>query len=106
MNITAKKITKGSVFKIYFLGLAGGFSVLFLISGILAIFGAETVKWEEQPVTGFKGFVTAMLMWPVFSFLFAGFMWLISILGLWLYSLIRPITISFKDMVVEESDNA
>ncbi len=105
MNITAKKLTKGSVFKIYFLGLAGGFFVLFLIFGISAIFGAETVKWEGQPITGFMGLVTAMLMWPFFSFFFAGFMWLISILGLWLYSLIRPITISFKDVVMDDSDN-
>ena len=106
MNITAKKLTKGSIFKIYFLGLAGGFFFLFFIFGISAIFGAETVKWEEQPITGFKGFIAAMLMWPFFSFFFAGSMWLISLLGLWLYSLIRPITISFKDVVVEESNNA
>ncbi|RMA77495.1 hypothetical protein [Umboniibacter marinipuniceus] len=106
MKITAKKLTKGSVFKIYFLGLAGGFFVLFFIFGISAIFGAETVKLEGQPVTGIMGFVTAMLMWPFFSFFFAGFMWLISILGLWLYSLIKPITISFKGVADEKSENA
>lgn len=106
MDITAKKITKGSVFKIYFLGLAGGFFVLFFIFGISAMFGAETVKWEEKPITGIMGFVTAMLMWPFFSFFFAGFMWLISILGLWLYSLVKPITISFKDVVKSDTDNA
>lgn len=106
MDITAKKISKGSVFKIYFLGLAGGFFVLFFIFGVSAIFGAETVKWEEQPITGIMGFITAMLMWPFFSFFFAGFMWLISILGLWLYSFIKPITISFKDVVASDSDNA
>lgn len=106
MDITARKISKGSVFKIYFLGLAGGFFVLFFIFGISAIFGAETVKWEEQPITGIKGFIAAMLMWPFFSFFFAGFMWLISILGLWLYSLIKPITISFKGVVTSDADNA
>jgi len=106
MNITAKKISKGSVFKIYFLGLAGGFFVLFFIFGVSAIFGAETVKWEEQPITGIMGFIIAMLMWPFFSFFFAGFMWLISILGLWLYSFIKPITISFKGVVTNDSDNA
>ncbi len=106
MNITAKKLTKGSVFKIYFWGLTGGFFVLFLIFAISAFFGAETVKWNNEPVTGFMGFVTAILMWPVFSFIFAGVMWLISILGLWLYSLIKPITISFKDVITNDADNA
>lgn len=106
MEVTAKKISKSSIFKIYFIGLSGGFFVLFLIFGVAAIFGAETVKWENQPVTGFMGLITAMLMWPFFSFLFAGFMWLISILGLWLYSFIKPITISFKGVVTRESNNA
>jgi len=106
MDITAKKITKGSVFKINFIGLATGFFIIFLIFGVLAIFGAETVKWEDQPITGVKGFITAMLMWPFFSFFFAGFVWLISILGLWLYSFIKPITISFKDIVKSDKNNA
>ena len=102
MNITAKKISKGSVFKIYFLGIAGGFFIPFLIFGISAIFGAETVRWQDGFVTGFMGFVAAMIMWPFFSFFFAAFMWLISIFGLWLYSLIKPITISFKGVIEEE----
>ena len=106
MNITAKKLTKGSVFKIYFLGLAGGFFIPFFIFGVSAIFGAETVKWEDEPITGFMGFVAAMIMWPCFSFFFASFMWLISILGLWLYSLIKPITISFTDVIEDEQSNA
>ena len=101
MNITAKKISKGSVFKIYFFGLTGGFFIPFLIFGVSAVFGAETVQWQGGYVTGFAGFVAAMIMWPCFSFLFAGFMWLVSILGLWLYSLIKPITISFKGVVEE-----
>lgn len=105
MNVTANKITKGSIFKIYFIGLAGGFFAMFFIFGVLAIFGAETVRWEQKPITGFMGFILAMIMWPLFSFFFAGFMWVISILGLWLYSLIRPITISFKGAVSNETDN-
>jgi hypothetical protein len=105
MKVTAQKISKGSVFKIYFIGLGGGFFILFLIFGISAMFGAEAVKWEEEPVTGIRGFVVAMLMWPFFTIMFSGFMWLISILGLWLYSLLRPINVTFKNIVSDDVPN-
>jgi len=106
MDITAKKITKGSVFKIYFIGLAGGFFVLFFILGVLAIFGAQTVTLGEQPIIGIMGFIAAMVMWPIFSFFYAVSMWLISILGLWLYSFVKPITISFKDVISNDANDA
>ena len=101
MNITAKKISKASVFKIYIIGLGLGLFVFFLIMGLSALFGSQTVKFNGESVTGFMGLVVALCMWPIFSVIFAGFMWLISILGLWVYSVFYPITISFKEMDVE-----
>ncbi|KUJ84384.1 hypothetical protein AWR36_001385 [Microbulbifer flavimaris] len=99
MEITARKISKRSVFKIYFLGLSGGFFFLFLFYGIRALFGAETVKWDGEPVTGVAGLAISVIMWPVMSFIFSAFMWLFSVVGLWMYSLINPITISFQGVV-------
>jgi len=106
MNITAQAISKGSVFKIYFIGLTVGFFILFMSFGIAAIFGANTVIWDDEPVTGSKGFVTAMLIWPFFSLIFTVLMWLVSILGLWLYSLVRPITINFTNASPIDDKNA
>jgi hypothetical protein len=105
MIITAQKISKRSIFKIYFIGLTGGFFILFLLFGILAIFGADTIKLGEKSITGFMGFVTAILMWPIFSLMFTVLMWLISILGLWLYSLVRPISINLKNVISEDKPN-
>jgi hypothetical protein len=105
MIITAQKISKRSIFKIYFIGLTGGFFILFLLFGILAIFGADTIKLGEKSITGFMGFVTAILMWPIFSLMFTVAMWLISILSLWLYSLVRPISINLKNVISEDKPN-
>jgi hypothetical protein len=105
MIITAQKISKRSIFKIYFIGLTGGFFILFLLFGILAIFGADTIKLGEKSITGFMGFVTAILMWPIFSLMFTVLMWPISILGLWLYSLVRPISINLKNVISEDKPN-
>ena len=96
MEVIANKISKKSLFKLLFIGLSFGFLVFFLMCGIAAIFGAETVKWEETPVTGFSGLLLALAMWPIFSFFFAGFIWTFSILGLWIYSFIRPLKVVFK----------
>jgi len=106
MNITAQAISKASVFKIYFIGLTIGFFILFLAFGVAAIFGANTVIWDNEPVTGSKGFVTAILIWPFFSLIFTVLMWLVSILGLWLYSLVKPITINFKSVSATDDKNA
>ena len=99
MEVIAHKISKRSYFKLLFIGLSLGFLVFFMFCGIAALFGAETVKWEETPVTGFPGLLLALAMWPFFSFTFAGFIWCFSIFGLWIYSFIRPLKITFKDVV-------
>lgn len=56
MEITAKKISKRSLFKILFIGLSLGFFTFFLVCGVASLFGAETVNWNETPVTGTSGF--------------------------------------------------
>ena len=96
MEVIASKISKKSLFKLLFIGLSFGFLVFFLMCGIAAIFGAETVRWEETPITGFSGLLLALAMWPIFSFFFAGFIWIFSILGLWIYSFMRPLKVVFK----------
>ncbi len=102
MEITVKKISKRSLFKMLFIGFSLSFFVFFLICGIASIFGAETVKWEETPVTGVSGLLLALAMWPIFSFFLALFMWCFVAFGLWIYSLAKPLNLVFKE--TEESN--
>lgn len=95
MNIEVKKITKGSLFKLLFVGGLFGFFFLFIACGIAAYFGAETISVNGENVTGFKGLTSAIIMWPFFSAAFAGFMWLFMAFGLWIYSLFKPLKLSF-----------
>lgn len=99
MIIVARKISRDSVFRILFIGLGGTFFMLFLLLGIGALFGADTVSFDDEPVTGIKGLGVALLMWPVFSFLMSAFLWCACIFGLWLYSLFAPIKVEFKNVV-------
>lgn len=97
MEITVKKISKRSLFKMLFIGFSLSFFVFFLMCGIASIFGAETVKWDETPVTGVSGLLLALAMWPIFSFFLALFMWCFVAFGLWIYSLAKPLNLVFKE---------
>ena len=68
-----------------------------LLCGIAAYFGAETVKVNNANVTGVKGLVSAIVMYPLFLILFSFFAWIGSALGLWMYSWFRKIELEFVD---------
>ena len=99
MEVVAQKISKKSLFKLLATGLSLGFLVFFSICGVAAIFGAETVHWNEEPITGLNGLITALLMWPFFSLFFTGFIWLVTVFGLWIYSFAKPVKVSFKNVI-------
>ena len=46
MEITAKKISKKSLFKLLAIGFTFGVSIFAILCGIAALFGAETVEWS------------------------------------------------------------
>ena len=99
MIVTAEKISKASLFKLIFTWFSLGMFAFFLVCGTAAIFGAETVHFENQPITGIKGFIAAMIMWPIFSFFITAFFWLFGVLGLWFYSFYKPLTVRFKGKI-------
>ena len=102
MNITAQKISKASFFKLNLIAFGIGFFFFFLICGVAAIFGAETVKWEGQPVTGINGLLLALAMWPFFTLFITAFLWVFGVFGLWVYSFFKPIKVRFKGSVTSE----
>lgn len=101
MQIEAKKISKASLFRLITLGLGCGFFVFFTLCGVASIFGAETVSWNGESVTGVMGLVAALLMWPIFSLFFSLFIWLVSIFGLWVYSFFGTLKFEFRDVVTK-----
>ncbi|EGU44309.1 hypothetical protein A3712_07990 [Vibrio sp. HI00D65] len=100
MEITVKKISKRSLFKMLFIGFSLSFFVFFLICGVASIFGAETVKWEQTPVTGLSGLLLALAMWPMFSLFLTLFMWCFAAFGLWIFSLVKPLKLVFKETTI------
>jgi hypothetical protein len=97
MKIIAKKLTKGSLFRLIFISSFIPMGLFFLFCGLAAIGGAATVKWNNEAVTGGKGFGAALLMYPFFMGFFTVFTWIPTALGLWIYSWFKPLNLEFVE---------
>ena len=103
-EITVRRISAGSLFKLAGLGLVLTLVPFTTFMGVFALFGAHTVNWNGQAITGVAGLVSSpfigLFIAGCFTLLLGGCM----ALGLWLYSLFRPITVLAK--IGDASDNA
>ena len=95
--VEAKKISKASLFKLMLTGASIGLFLLFLLFGIAALYGYETVSFNDKYVTGVWGLIVALLMWPIFSLIFTCFGWTIITFGLWIYSFFRVLRVAFRE---------
>ena len=96
--VEARKISKASLFKLMLTGASIGLFLLFLLCGIAAIYGYETVSFNDKYITGLWGLITALLMWPIFSLLFTCFGWVVITFGLWIYSFFRDLRVAFREV--------
>jgi len=91
--LVVQKVKAASIYKLLLLGLATSFIPLGVLFGVLAFFGADTVKWNKEPIHG----VVALLAGPGISvfvaLLFTAIVGTLTCFGLWLISRIRPISI-------------
>lgn len=99
MEIVAKKISKKSLFKVIAIGFTLGISTFSILCGVAAFFGSNTVEWNGIHRTGIEGLLYSFLIGPILGFFSACFIWLFTVLGLWLYSFARPVKVTFKQPV-------
>lgn len=100
MRIRAKKLSKGSLFKLIFIGFCVPLVPFILLCGIASVFGAATITVNDRPVTGIMGLITSVIMCPIFCFLFTSIVWVMFAFGLWIYSKFRKIELEFADAEV------
>lgn len=103
MRIRARKMTKGSLLKILFIGHAITLIPFTLVCGIASAFGAHTITVNDKYLTSSEGLIASLLLGPLFCLLFTVAGWLIFAIGLWMYSLFSPIELEFIDAEVISS---
>ncbi len=106
MKINAKKIKKGSLFKLILVSMVVPTGLFFLLCGLASVFGSETVKWNNEPVTGINGLFAAIAMYPFFVVILTAILWVGAAIGLWAYSWFKNLELEFVEgKVISSSDD-
>lgn len=90
-----KRLTTGNIFKLLLLGTSCSIIPFSLVMGILSIFGASTVTWNDQPLTGVTGLIASPFIGAFIALLLSGIFGLFIALGLWFYSRFKPLTVQY-----------
>ncbi len=93
--LVVRKVRAATVFKLLLLGLIISFVPLGVVFGIAGFFGADSVKWNNQPIHGAAALFAGPAVGAFVAVLFAGFIGAMACLGLWLLAFVRPISIRF-----------
>lgn len=91
--LVVRKIKARSIYKLLLCGLLAVLVPLGLVFGIAGLFGADTVKWNNQPVHGAAALFVAPALSLFITLFFTVFVGTLASLGLWLLSRFRPISI-------------
>src|SRR5262249_20608493 len=75
-----------TLFKIIALGCAIFFMGFSLLMGVLAFFGAHTVHWNRESVTGLAGLMLSPFLGAMLALGFTLFGWIAFAVSFWIYS--------------------
>ncbi len=92
-TLIIRKVKARSVYKLLLYGLLIGFIPLGLLFGVMAFFGADTVKWNNQPIHGTAALFTAPAISLLVALVFTAFLGTVACLGLWVLSRFRTLSI-------------
>jgi NhaP-type Na+/H+ and K+/H+ antiporter len=91
--LVVRKVKAASIYKLLLCGLLIAFIPLGLVFGVSGLFGADTVKWNNQPIHGLAALFAGPALSLFIALLFTGFLGTLTSFGLWLFSRFRTISI-------------
>ena len=94
-KIEIKRLAMGTIFKVLILGSLFSLVPFSLLMGILSLFGASTVSWNGQPLTGITGLIASPFIGAFIALLFSGIFGLFLSAGLWIYSRFKPMVLHY-----------
>ncbi len=97
-RISVARLYVGSVYKLVFLGLLLSLFPLCIVFGVLAAFGFSTIQWNGQPVYGINGLLLSPLLGVMMVLLFTAFLGTACMVGLWMFSKFRPLSLWAKNV--------
>ncbi|QRG79275.1 hypothetical protein [Citrobacter sp. R56] len=96
-DISMKRIKPSAIYRLMLIGLGIPLQIFAVVCGVMGIFGADMVKWNDQPVHGILALPAAMFSALFVTVIFTAFMGSVTCLGLWIYSRFRPLKVKTLD---------
>jgi len=104
-SITIKRFTAGTLFKIVGIGCSISLLSFAVLMGVLALFGAHTVHWNRESITGISGLVASPFIGLFLAALFTIFGWVGFALSFWLFSLFGRLRVDYISDDVSSQTN-
>ena len=89
------RLSTGTVFKLVGLGLVCSMVPFAFLMGLLAMFGADTLTWNDQPKTGISALLISPFIGVFVAAIFSAIGGCAMSFGLWAYSMFRPVSLSY-----------
>ncbi|MFC3912495.1 hypothetical protein ACFOSS_03305 [Pseudaeromonas sharmana] len=97
-TVTARRLSVGTVYKLWFVGLGATLLPLGLLLGICALSGYNTVTWNGQPLHGVGALFAGPAIGLGMALLFTALLGSCAAFGLWLCSWFRPLSLKIKNL--------
>lgn len=94
-TLQIQRFSFGTVYKVLFIAATFSMVPLAILMGLFAFFGAETIVWNGQHLTGLMGLIASPFVGIMMALIFTGFLGTLFACGLWLYSKFRPLQLSY-----------
>ena len=98
-HLSLERLSVGSVYKLVLLGSAMSLVPLSLVLGICAFFGLSTISWNGAQVYGMNGLLLSPVIGALLSVFATAFLGTAMVVGLWLFSKVRPLSLQGKNVV-------
>lgn len=95
-TLKLRKLSTGSVFKLVALGSICALVPVFTLMGLMSLFGAGNMRWNGQALTGLPSLLASPFIGLLFSLFVTAMVGGMLALGLWLYSLVRPLQLEYR----------
>ena len=90
-----RRLKTGSVFRLVAAGTFFSLVPFCTLLGLLALFGSEYIKLNEEPVVGLKGLIVSPFVGIFFAVIVTALFGVMLAFGLWVYSQWKPLALDF-----------
>ncbi|KAF1045220.1 MAG: hypothetical protein GAK35_01439 [Herbaspirillum frisingense] len=112
-QIKIQRMSMTTIYKLLAIGTTFSLVPFSVLMGVLSLFGAQTITWDGKHLIGYDGLIASPFIGLFLSAFITLFLGTLCTIGLWLYSLWRPLSLRVEpvdnldiDRLIRESEEA